>query len=318
MKTPKRITDSLNKKQAYIDAGRDKLEKSVIRMQERLLKDLLSDIIPELEVENGHIKDSTKNYRVLSGLDKIYKNFTAISESVIGSQIINVTSGLNDIGSGYFKMILSGNMPSRFEKVISATIDKMNLRIGIKEGSVVKGGFIDSLIKDPAAATSIKNYASKSVTAQIESKEFIKGLSKMVTGDEKAGLLERQYQGYAYDLYQQYDRAYNNSLASEFEMRYFLYQGGLIEDSRDFCVAHNNKVWSVEEAADWDRWMPYMGEYPDGYEIKQKDIYQIPSYLTIAGYQPLTDFGGPRCRHGIGYISDELAYELRPELKGSE
>ena len=50
MKTPKRITDSLNKKQAYIDAGRDKLEKSVIRMQERLLKDLLSDIIPELEV----------------------------------------------------------------------------------------------------------------------------------------------------------------------------------------------------------------------------------------------------------------------------
>jgi hypothetical protein len=41
----------------------------------------------------------------------------------------------------------------------------------------------------------------------------------------------------------------------------------------------------------------------------------VPSYLGYAGYQPLIDFGGYRCRHGIGWISDELAQDLRPDLK---
>lgn len=317
MRVPKRISDSLKKKQEFIDSSRDKLEKSVLKLQQQLLKDLLSEVVPGLDTEDGLIKDSVKNYRMLSGLDSIYKNFTLVSQSLIAPQIISVTTSLNEMGTNYFKMVLSDNMVKRFDKVVAGAIEKMNLRIGIKEGTTIKGGFLDSIIKDQAGSTSIKNYVSKSVTGQIESKEFIKGLSKLVTGNEKPGLLERQYQGYAYDLYQQYDSAYNHSLAMEFDMKYFIYQGGLIDDSRDFCVAHNNKVWSIDEAADWDRWMPYMGDYPDGYEIKQKDIYQIPSYLTVVGYQPLTDRGGPRCRHSIGYIGDELAFELRPELKGS-
>jgi len=318
MRTPKRISDILNHKQAFIDQNRDKLEKSVIKAQEKLLNTLLSEIIPELDVENGIIKDSTKNYRLLSGLDKVYKDFTVVSNSLLIPQIAKTIAGINEIGRDYFKIVLSDSMISRFDKVLESTINKMTLRIGLKDGKSISGGFLDSVIKDNSALTTVKNYVSKSVTGQIDSKEFIKGLSKMVTGDEKPGLLERQYQRYAYDIYQQYDRAYNTSLAAEFDMKYFLYQGGLIEDSRDFCVSHNNKVWSVDEAADWDRWMPWMGEYPPNYEIKQKDHYQVPTYLGYAGYQPMIDFGGYNCRHGIGFIDDALAFELRPSLKGSE
>lgn len=317
MKTPRRITEILNRKQEFIDLNRDKLEASVIKLQDRLLSDLLSELIPQLDIKDGVITDNVKNYRLLSGLDKIYTDFTVVSNSIITSQVVKVTTGLTEIGMEYFKMVLNEDMLSRFDRVVSSTVNKMNLRIGINSKGTIKGGFLDSIIKDPTAATSIKNYVSKSVTGQIDSKEFIKGLSKLVTGNEKTGLLERQYQRYSYDLYQQYDRAYNVSLAQEFDMKYFLYQGGLIEDSRDFCVAHNNKVWSVDEAADWDRWMPWMGEYPPDYVIKG-DPYVIPSYLGYAGYQPLIDFGGYNCRHGIGFISDELAMQLRPELKGSE
>lgn len=317
MRTPKRIVEILNRKQAFIDSNRDKLEASVIKIQDKLLNDLLSEIIPELEIKDGFIIDSTKNYRLLSGLDKIYADFTSVSSSLITPQVVKVTTTLTEIGSEYFKMILDESMLTRFDKIINATINKMNLRIGLKGGKSIKGGFLDSIIKDTSTSTSIKNYISKSITGQIDSKQFIQGLSKLVTGNEKPGSLERQYQRYAYDLYQQYDRAYNTSLAQEFDMKYFLYQGGLIEDSRDFCVAHNNKVWSVEEAADWDRWMPWMGEYPANYVIKG-DPYEIPSYLGYPGYQPLVDFGGYKCRHGIGFITDELAFQLRPNLKGTE
>jgi hypothetical protein len=115
-------------------------------------------------------------------------------------------------------------------------------------------------------------------------------------------------------LYQLYDAAYNSTLAQEFDMNYFIYQGGLIKDSRDFCAAHNNKVFSREEAADWVNWVPSMGDYPAGYEIKQKDTSH-PSYMDYPGYTPLVDRGGYNCRHMLGWISDELAFDLRPDLK---
>lgn len=317
MRIPKRIIEVLKRKEDFINSNRDRIEASVIKAQEKLLNSLLSEIIPELDVGNGIIKDSTHNYRLLSGLDKIYKDFTAISNALLVPQISKAITGINEIGRDYFKIVLNESMLLRFDKIVELTISKMSFRIGLKDGKSIPGGFLDSIIKDNSTLTAVKNYVSKSVTGQIDSKEFVKGLSKMVTGDEKPGLLERQYNRYAYDLYQQYDRAYNTSLANEFGMKYFLYQGGLIKDSRDFCAAHNNKVWSVEEAADWDRWMPWMGEYPLGYVVKG-DPYEIPSYLSYAGYQPMTDFGGFNCRHGIGFITDELAFELRPNLKGSE
>ena len=71
---------------------------------------------------------------------------------------------------------------------------------------------------------------------------------------------------------QQYDAAYNSKLADEFDMNYFVYQGGLIDDSRDFCAAHNNKVWTREEAGGCGvNWTPSLGEYPAGlYSEKQK------------------------------------------------
>jgi hypothetical protein len=98
-------------------------------------------------------------------------------------------------------------------------------------------------------------------------------------------------------------------------MRYFIYQGGLINDSRDFCAAHNNKVWYYKEAFYWGEWTPSKGEYPSGYEIKQIDIYKVPSYLNYPDYDPLIDRGGYNCRHSLGWISEDMAFVLRPELK---
>jgi hypothetical protein len=316
MKTPKKLVELLNNKQAFIDQRRGKLEKDVIRMQSQLLDRLLAEIIPSLDIKDGVIQDTTKNYRLLSGLDKVYDRF--ITAMPISAEFIKSTAEIIELNKVWFQRILPEDV-LRFDKVIEATAAKINLKIGIRNGKLIPSGFLDSVIKDKAVITDVKNFMSKSITGQVDQKQFISGLTELVNGEpNKVGKLERQYQRYGYDLYQQYDRAYGSSLADEFEMNYFLYQGGLVEDSRDFCVAHNNKVWSREEAAEWDTWKPYLGEYPAGYEIKQKDIYDIPSYMGYPGYQPLIDAGGYNCRHSIGWISTELAMSLRPELKGTE
>jgi hypothetical protein len=314
MKVPKKLSDLLREKQEYIDLHRGRMEKSVIKLQDRLLNEVIAEILPNLDVKDGKILDTTKNYQILGDLDKVYKEFTAMSSSLMSSQISGVTTGLVNLGKNYFAVALTDDLGKRFDKVVLSTANKMNARIGLKGGEMVRGGFLDSFMKDQTLATQIKSFISKSVTGQIDTKDFIKGLGKIVTGDEGKGALEKQYERYAYDVYQQYDAAYNSTLADEFGMNYFIYQGGLINDSRDFCAAHNNKVWSRDEAEDWRTWTPSLGEYPEGYEVKSKSPYDVPSYLDYPGYDPLVDRGGYNCRHMLGWISDALAKQLREDL----
>ena len=157
---------------------------------------------------------------------------------------------------------------------------------------------------------------SQSVTSQVSTKDFIASMNDLITGSgEKHGGIESHLNRYAHDLYMQYDSAYATSLAEETGMKYFVYLGGKIEDSRDFCVAHDNKVWTTEEAKKWSEWTPAKGVYPPDYKIKQKDKNAVPSYIaSYDGYQPLVHRGGFNCRHHLGYIMEELAFEMRPDL----
>lgn len=314
MKLPKRLVAILDRKQAYIDAQRGKLENTVVKLQSKLLSDVIKEITPELDIIDGIIQDTPKNYRIISALDKVYKTFQSNSGVIVLNQISGTTSKIAGLTMDYFVSV--GGLPERFEKIISTTDKLMNLRIGLNEGKLVRGGYLESFFKSDLIGLELKNMTSKAVTSGISLKDYVKSLHDTIVGHYKSvGGLERQFQRYAYDLYQQYDAAYNQTLGNEFGFTYFIYQGGLITDSRDFCAAHNNKVWTIEEMKAWPIWTPAKGEYPAGYEVKAKDIYAVPSYLGYAGYDPGIDRGGYNCRHSLGWIGQQLAEELRPELK---
>ena len=316
MRLPRRIADILKKKQEYIDSARSRLESTVVKQQSRLLNDILAELLPQLDVKDGVIQDTAKNYRLISVLDKTYRDFTIGMTNTILPQIVNSTSKIAKLSSDYFSIALSGDMPARFTKIVETTDKLINLKIGLEGGKFTRGGFLESFFNSNTIGTELKNMTSKAVTSQMNMKDYAHALRDTITGeDEKAGSLERQFQRYAYDLYQQYDAAYNLTLGNEFGFNYFIYQGGLVEDSRDFCAAHNNKVWSKEEAEKWSEWTPAEGVYPEGYEVKAKNIYEVPSYMNYPGYDPLIDRGGFNCRHSLGWISDDIAFDMRPDLK---
>lgn len=314
MRLPKRIADILKKKQDFIDSRRGLMENTYIKQQTQLLSDIITDLIPQLDVKDGLIQETVKNYRLISSLDKTYKNSQLISNQVVLSQITATTAKLATLNTNYFEIVLAGNLPARFANVVEKTNKLINLYIGIDGQKLVTGGFLDSYFKS-GTGTELKQMTAKAVTTNMDLKEYAKSLKNLIVGtEEKQGLGMKQFNNYAADLYQTYDSAYNKLLGNEFGFTYFIYQGGLIGDSRDFCAAHNNKVWSVEEVQDWANWTPSQGEYPVGYEVKAKDIYAVPSYLGYPGYDPLLNLGGYRCRHMLGWISDELAFKMRPDL----
>ena len=316
MRLPKRVADILKRKQEFIDSQNGKLESSVIKLQSRLFSDIISELIPELDIKDGLIQDTAKNYRLLSVLDKTYKDFQKASNQVVLNQVVTSTTEIAKLSAEYFSVVLAGNLPARFDNIIASADKLINLRIGLDGGKIVRGGFLESFFNSNTIGTELKQFTSRAVTSNMNMKDYTKALRDMITGTpEYQGGTERQFQRYAYDLYQQYDAAYNQMLGNEFGFNYFIYQGGLIADSRDFCAAHNNKVWSKDEAVDWVDWTPSMGEYPAGYVVKAKDMNETPSYMSYPGYDPLIDRGGYNCRHALGWISDDIAFSMRPDLK---
>jgi hypothetical protein len=317
IKLPKRISEVLTRKDDFILKREVMLDKTSMKMQEQMLAKVLSDIIPKLDTNNGKILRTLKNYQLLGQLDKVYKDFEKVQRIAFVKEVGDTTKGLMLLNKGYFAVTLGASLPALFDKVAVDAYAIMDMRIGLKGGEIVSGGFLETLIADNSLLTELKSFMAKSVSGQIRTKDFIKGVNNIIVGiEDKPGGVQKQIQRYAHDLYMQFDSALNNEMAVELELNSFVYQAGIIETTRDFCAAMDSKVWTRADAALWPQWTPSQGDYPAGYVVKQKTD-EVPSYINYPGYVPLIDRGGFRCRHRIAWISEELADIYRAKEKKS-
>jgi hypothetical protein len=312
---PKRIKELLERKQQIINRNTDRLNASIVRLQSKLMDAIIDGVILDLDVVDGVIQDTAKNYRLIASLDKVFNLFSIEQAKVLLPQINSSINAIADVSNKYFLAIATEVITKRFDKVIAGAKEITDIRFGLKGGKFIRGSMIEDVISE-FGSTEVKQIMSKAVSGNIGRREFIKQMRGFVTGtDKKPGISERKWKQLAYDIYQEYDAAYNKKLADEFDLKYFIYQGGLIDDSRDFCVCHNNRVWTTKEAETWATWVPADGDYPEGYEVNAKNLYDTPSYMGYPGYDPFLNRGGYNCRHQLGYITEGLAFKLRPELK---
>lgn len=314
MRAPRRITELVKQKQDFIDKQRGLLIKSVADLQADLLNAIIAEMIPLLDTKAGVILETENNYRLISTLDSIYANYSKLTSKKVLTEVTSTFESIRSDDYDFMAVNLSPELVKKFKDVKKEAERITDLRFGLKGGKFYPGGFLDSVLKEnnPQA---LKRLLSKMVSAQVNTSAFIKYLRAYFRGKEG---FEAKFTWFAFDVYQQYDATYNATLADKLGLTNFIYQGGLIEDSRDFCAAHDGKVWTVKEAEKWDEWRPIDGTYPEGYEVKAKDLYSVPSYLGYPGYNPLYDRGGYRCRHQLSYISDELAKRLRPVKNKNE
>jgi len=296
---------------SYIDRQTLLLDKELVSYQNKILNQLIKTLYSSMDVKAGVIQDTANNYRVMGQINRTLAEVEVMNAEQIAGRIGRVTDRIDKFNLKQFGIAIGTS--SKLERVAGLASGRMDNRLGYVGERLTKGGFLSNILGTEEIAAQANNLITKSVTAQVNMKTMISDLSELIDGGEKLGLMERKFDRLAFDIYQQYDAAYGEQLAEQFDMNYFIYQGGLVEDSRDFCREHNNRVWTREESEDWPTWTPAKAQFIT--DFKQKDIYSVPSYIDYPGYQPLIDRGGYNCRHAIGWISDELAFKMRPNLK---
>ena len=241
--------------------------------------------------ENGLILNNSFNRNLIVNVDKLFTDYGKKNNvEVLASMIAGVNSIL-DFNNDYYSF---GAKPAELLPLKKKVIEQTRGWLGIDGGTTTENGYLSTLIKSEIVKNQIKDFALKSVTGQQGWADAKRNLQTLIDGDKDGslGALQKYHRNFAYDLFSQVDRATGKTYADDLKFEFAIYEGGLIETSREFCKKHNGNVYHISEI---QKFNPQVAKQPN--------------------YNPVTDLGGYGCRHHLNWIPTSLALMLRPDAK---
>lgn len=292
-------------KAKFIEARLSVLQGAVNESQRKLFDALFSKVIKELTVAEGDIENTAGNRAAIAKLDGVFDSFQSEMMKLTGG-VVRDYQGIFNYNNRYFEKFAKDTFP----KVRAGVRASMEGLIGLKGDKPVKNGFLDSFIRDTALARKLKQQILSSVMTGKPISELTRSINEVVTGTTKtSGLLQTHFQGYIYDTYSQFDRESSNLFSIELELNHGVYAGGVVENSREFCIIRHEKVFSRSEIAKFGTSRDAFGGYTD----KAKGEFAGKwSKNQNRVYDPFRDMGCNRCGHTWNWISYSLAKTLRP------
>lgn len=261
------------------------LGKKLSALQRRVYYAVLP-IVLDLDVEGSRLLFNLRNITQIQAARKVIDNYIAREGNGIAIWIATRMRKLLDLNRLYFKTFVKDPLESIEERVTEKTM----LRLGYdaKENVLIRGGYLDDLFANSPIGQQVGAAMSRSIAGGMGLREF-QGNFKAVFINPFGGgpgLAERHFKRATFDLFQQYDRQISKEYADELELNYARYSGTIKDNTRPFCKARVNKVFTREQIESWKN-LSFQGKPPN--------------------YSPEIDLGGYNCRHSLDWISDELA-----------
>ena len=284
------------------------------RAQGVLSRAVLDDFMASLEISGGRVSTSSKNYRLIAELDKLYEAFLRGEGVDMMADFVKRTEGLFSLNERYFSGA-SNVSKSAFERAAKTTKDLVYGGLGVNHttGKLIKGGPLTTILNDFSPINEIKAQLFNAVANNLLTVEARQNVQVISTGDGKTkGSLEKHMDRTMDQPFEKFDRSTGKNLSIGLEMNFATYQGGIVPATRDFCRVRNNQVFSREEISKFGTSADAYGGYTN------KGAGEFQGKCPKVGYNPFLNLGGCNCLHFLTWISDELAYHLRPELRPVE
>lgn len=260
-----------------------------------LFDKIIQQVLPELDVEDGQIKNTNRNIRTLTRrMNVVMQSLRTGKNAEIVDRVLHNMGRISTFNKSYFG-IVSDVAAERFDNATSRVEAIMRRALGFTpDGKIRPKSFIDSISQVDGINNTLREYAIKSIQGGSSVETFTAQLDEAIRTDQEGlGILNRNRKQLINDRYAQYDRAESKSFADEFKMQAFIFSGGKVSDTRRFCCQRNGIVFTREEARRWAT-MKWTGKN--------------------RGYSPLIDMGGYNCRHSPQWISNRVAMRRRDDL----
>lgn len=282
----KDLIKNTTEKTALIDGLYSILEKKVLDIEKVFLKIYLEKFFEKLDkTEGGRIKPSLRNKRLLSMIDKVFKDFGKSGGIELVEIVVSGVMEVVNFNKRYFTILNDNPTILPIQKQVLEIVKNW---LGIEpNGKVSETSYLNDLIENKEIKKQIKDISLKSVVGQKGWQDAKAEIENFVlTTEESEGVFRKYSRNYVYDLYAKTDRAVQETYKDSLKYRFAIYEGGLIKTSRKFCKERNGKIFHVSEIEDFSK---------------------SPDKPKMANYDPFIDLGGYACRHHLSWIPDSLA-----------
>lgn len=237
--------------------------------------------------ESGRIVYTARNLQRVSGVYRLYERLQKQFRRSLLSSVLSWGRRIIGLNGDFFE----SEAPAKTvrEKAIEQTLLRWGYNVGKAE--ILPGSYFEALFQTNGVAQRVANVMNRAISQGMSLAQFQKTFRTVFVGKPGAGLLERHWKTNSFDLFQRIDRTANLIYADELELNWAIYSGTLETDSRPFCIARVNKVYSRDQIKAWSN-LEFQGK-------------------PKIGYDPLVDCGGFNCRHHLSWISDGVANELK-------
>lgn len=280
-------------RQQIIREAKNKMDGRVSSAERELFNLAIESIVSTLDFKDGRIVSNATNMGRVNNirfLDLFY------GDKGSGKRFVDwVFHRLMEVQTAtlqYFRIIKSPKFPTVSEQAQKV----MYKRIGYdpKKKIYTPGGYFDNLITDKTVERKLKSLLSGAVQSNMDFKEIKARSKNLIVSGEKLGVLKKQYiDTGVYDVVAEHDRVINNRIGVGLGLKHFIYNGPILETTRDWCRDKVGNVFSESESLLWEN-ETWQGKNPN-----------CPVSQCNGGY---------RCTHIRDYISLELAKLLRPDV----
>lgn len=193
--------------------------------QKQLYNELIV-LIKELEIDNGKLRNTVSNIKLLGRLK------TKINEVIVNdkykkqvAQYLNQFNAVTTWQNNYFSSLVKKYSPPKvLEAIKTESIDATVT-------AMTESGI------DANVGESIRSVLRTAITSGGSYAELTENLRNLIQGTpETAGVMDRYLRTIATDSINTYSRVYNDTVASDLGLNWFRYTGSLKETSRPFCI----------------------------------------------------------------------------------
>jgi len=190
--------------------------------------------------------------------------------------------------SGYYQYL--NTLPDEIRIITEANTAYFAF-LNIKNLQTQTVGQLESLLANEGLEAQVKkpilDIMSQNINTGASYSDLVKQLRGFVIGDEKyAGKLQSYAGQIVSDTLFNYSRAIQEAISTKVGLQFVVYSGGIMDDSREFCVERAGNYYHKDEVSAWAN-LDWQG--------KRRGTTESTIFIYAGGY---------RCLHQIIYVSE--------------
>lgn len=304
----RRLKELAAEKNAFIENQLTALENLINEAAFTLNESILKDFLSKLSTTEGDLTNDAANVNKVNLIERIWQAYQDSTGFRVVTAFVSDLQELVGLGSGYYTELIPSQVASK--DVESIIYKQLGIVWEGKEWTATPKGYISSLIEDRTIVTELKQVAYQNIIAKNGYESLKTSLSDYLVGQgEEPGEFYKWHKQFAFDTYSEVDRTNAKLHADKLKLKYFLFNGGTVKDSRIFCIERHGKCFSTEEAEGWRDLIGKTRMVQGKTKMVAKPIGPIVD--SAETYNPIVQLGGFQCRHSADFVSDEIAEGLR-------